>query len=300
MPSRDRLHIFVRRPAVAEAYTSYTSGRGGARPPSPIREIHARRLIEEVRQAEQSSLIRRAAVARESGVTPTSEGMLVTFQSWPGFELELSTLDPARQPPELVAVVERGQDDERVQTAVVHVPDGSLSFFIKRLDQYAMEETRKGNPKNANMVDRIAEIRLATIEALWTDDPASFPEPKSTVWWEIWLRASDGHEVERLQAIIMGMNEAHQKQLEDISKSYSEDMQTKLQVQENFEKHMAGQEELKKKLEAQAAESKKAVESAKSPRTAAKANKSVASRLVAAIPPPRKTISRTLTNVANR
>lgn len=49
------------------------------------------------------------------------------------------------------------------------------------------------------MVERIAEIRLATIEALWTDDPASFPEPESTVWWEIWLRASDGHEVERLQ-----------------------------------------------------------------------------------------------------
>ncbi len=200
MPSRDRLHIFVRRPAVAEAYTSYTTGRGGPRPPSPIRDIHARRLIEEARQAEQSALLRRAAVARESGVSPTSEGMLVTFQSWPGFELELSTLDPSRQPPELVAVVDRGADDERVQTAVVHVPNGSLSFFIKRLDQYATEETRKGNPKNANMVDRIAEIRLATIEALWTDDPASFPQPESTVWWEIWLRASDGHEVERLQA----------------------------------------------------------------------------------------------------
>lgn len=138
MPSRDRLHIFVRRPAIAEAYTSHTTGRSSPRPPSPIRDIHARRLIGEARQAEQSALKGRADVARESGVTPTSEGMLVTFQSWPGFELELSTLDPARQPPELVAVVERGIDNERVQTAVVHVPDGSLSFFIKRLDQYAM------------------------------------------------------------------------------------------------------------------------------------------------------------------
>lgn len=200
MANRDKLHILVRRLAVSEGYTSYGSGRGGPRPPSPIRDRHAQRLIAEARDAEQSALARRDATARDSGVTSTSDGMLITFQSWPGFELELSSLDPAKQPPELVAVVERGTEDDRVQIATVHVPDGSLNFFLKRLDQYATEQTQKGKPRNLNMVERISGIRLATIESLWTDDLSDFPELEATVWWEVWLRISDGREIQRLQA----------------------------------------------------------------------------------------------------
>jgi len=200
MAPRDRQHIFVRRPAISEEYTSYGTGRGSPRPPAPIREAHAERLINEVRQAEQVALSRRASAAQQTGVEAVSEGMLVTFESWPGFDLELSTLDPAKQPPELVAVVTRGEGDERVQMATVHVPDGSLSFFLKRLDDYATRDTPTGKPRNANMVDRIGAIQLATIEALWTDDRDAFPEPTELVWWEVWLRVSDGHEVERLQS----------------------------------------------------------------------------------------------------
>lgn len=125
--------------------------------------------------------------------------MLLTFESWPGFELELSALDPARQPPELIAVRERVQGTTTVQLATVHVPDDALGFFLKRLEEYASEDTRWGNPKNANMVERIAALRLATIEALWTDDPGSFPEPDELFWWEVWLRASDGREGDRLR-----------------------------------------------------------------------------------------------------
>lgn len=199
MATRDRLHILVRRPAEAEAYTSHSSGREGPRPPAPIREQHARRLLEAARQAEAEAKERRAAAAQELGVRPTSEGMLLTFESWPGFELQLTSLDPAKQAPELIAVRERVEGDERVQLATVHVPDESLGFFLKRLDEYANEDTRWGNPKNANMVERIAALRLATIEALWTDDPGSFPEPEALTWWELWLRASDGREADRLR-----------------------------------------------------------------------------------------------------
>jgi hypothetical protein len=122
--------------------------------------------------------------------------MLLTFESWPGFELELSTLDPARQPPELVAVRGSGEGDDRVELATVHVPDGSLGYFLGRFEQYATEDTAKGNPRHANMVERIAALRLATVEALWTDDTASFPGPDDDFWWEVWLRASDGREVD--------------------------------------------------------------------------------------------------------
>ncbi len=115
MTPRDRQHITRPTICVSRRIHVIWVRSGGPRPPSPIRDQHAQRLIEEARQAELTALARRNATLRESGVTSTSEGMLVTFESWPGFELELSTLDPARQPPELVAVVQRVTDEGIVQ-----------------------------------------------------------------------------------------------------------------------------------------------------------------------------------------
>lgn len=199
MAPRDRLHILIRRPASSEEYTSYGSGRGSARPPSPIRASHASRLTRELEAAEREARERRERASRDLGVQPAAEGMYLTFESWPGFELELSTFDPARQPPELIAVRSTGEGEERVQLATVYVPEGSLGYFLKRLDQFANENTLKGNPRHANMVERIAELRLGSIEALWTDDPEAFPASDTLMWWEVWLRASDGGEVERLR-----------------------------------------------------------------------------------------------------
>ncbi len=42
------------------------------------------------------------------------------------------------------------------------------------------------------LVDRIATVRLATLRALWTDDPDSYPGEQQLVWWEVWLRRSEG------------------------------------------------------------------------------------------------------------
>lgn len=128
--------------------------------------------------------------------------MLVTFESWPGFELALKSFDPLRRgTPELLAVHERGADEDRVQFATVHVPAGGLGFFLERLDQYATRDTPAGKPRHANMIERIAALRLATIRELWTDDRQSFPEPHHSTWWEVWLRRSDGNEVQRLEAV---------------------------------------------------------------------------------------------------
>ena len=128
--------------------------------------------------------------------------MLLTFESWPGFELEPAKFDPVNQPPELVAVRTRQVGDGAVaQLATVYVPEGSLGFFLKRFDEYATRDTPTGNRRHADMVERIAELRVATIEALWTDDPGSFPATDETIWWEVWLRrSSDGLEAQRLRA----------------------------------------------------------------------------------------------------
>ena len=133
--------------------------------------------------------------------------MLLTFESWPGFELAPAALDPQNQAPELVAMRTRGVGDAAVQLATVYVPEGSLGFFLKRFAEYGTEDTPKGQPRHSDMVERIAALALATIEALWTDDPNDFPPSDTTVWWEVWLRRSDGQEVDRLRefALIGGI-----------------------------------------------------------------------------------------------
>ena len=48
------------------------------------------------------------------------------------------------------------------------------------------------------MVDRIAALRKATLQALWTDAAEAYPDDAATIWWEVWLRRHDGNELPRL------------------------------------------------------------------------------------------------------
>ena len=137
----------------------------------------------------------------ELGIPPSGEGLLITFESWPGYELALTSLDPLRAPPELVAVRTVQAEDGEVELATVHVPQGSLSYFLERVDQYEFQDhPRWGGAMHARLMESIHSVRLATIEALWTDPVAEFPELDLPIWWEVWLRVSDGHEADRLRS----------------------------------------------------------------------------------------------------
>ena len=88
-----------------------------------------------------------------------------------------------------------------MEYATVYIPGGNLGYFLRKLGEYATQNTATGHPRNANLVERIAALRLATIRELWTDDPDAFPDPHTVTWWEVWLRRSDGNEIERLQRV---------------------------------------------------------------------------------------------------
>ena len=132
------------------------------------------------------------------------EGVRVVFDSVPDFDLKLATFDPqTRGPhPELLSVTEVvTADGATVERATVFVPEGQLSHFVQRFEQYATEETKTGKPKHGDFVERISAVRLATIAALWTDAVEDFPPPAIPIWWEVWLRHSDGEELDRLSAV---------------------------------------------------------------------------------------------------
>jgi Subtilase family len=85
-----------------------------------------------------------------------------------------------------------------VQLATVFVPDGALTHFFKRFQEYERERTKKDEPRHKDMVDRIAALRKAILRALWTDAAEAYPHENETIWWEVWLRRHDGNELQRL------------------------------------------------------------------------------------------------------
>jgi len=138
--------------------------------------------------------------AQTISVHGAEPGLYIQFESAPGVELKLQSLEDRGKGIEVVAVREipHGPEQPVAQLATVFVPDGALRHFVNRFQQYATEKTKKGEPRHKDMVDRIAALRKATLRALWTDAQEGYPAENESIWWEIWLRRHDGRELERL------------------------------------------------------------------------------------------------------
>src|SRR5690606_5666759 len=94
--------------------------------------------------------------------------------------------------------------------ATVFVPEGKLGFFEKLIAAYLDEtkDTTKG-PKNRNLINTIADIRTATLDALWTDDRNALPSSDDeTLWWEVWLPVKGERQavVQQFRRIAQGLN----------------------------------------------------------------------------------------------
>lgn len=163
------------------------------------RRQHGQQLHDALRQVDADAEARRSQ--RDVQVEGAVDGVYVSFESFPGVHLALERLDPQQGTlhPELRAVQEVDLGDGvTVERATVFVPQGKLTHFLDRITQY-VETADAARPRNRELVDRVQAVRAASIEALWTDPPAEFPEPGQLFWWEAWLRWRDGNEVSRFR-----------------------------------------------------------------------------------------------------
>lgn len=201
MADRNRPHIFVEQSAQAELYTPPPRGRNtdtsvGA---PPNRRRHGESLDAQLARAEAAALGRRTDRRQIKG---SLDGIYVTFESFPGIELAVESLDvrQGRVHPELRSVRLRTLPDGRqVELATVFIPDGKIGYFLQRIQQY-LETAEADKPRNRNLLDRVQSIGLASIEHLWTDRREDYPPVDATVWWEVWLRRRDGQEIDRLRS----------------------------------------------------------------------------------------------------
>jgi hypothetical protein len=196
---RNRKHLVVQGEPLVERFRRHPAGGGSSKPPVPAagRAAHARALAISLREAMEQARSRRDALGFSiDGAVP---GIFVEFEAIPDWELEgLENRrgKNLRQQIEVRSVRPGGGGEP--ERAVVFVPEGKIGFFIERFEKYALATPKRVREhRYENMGDRIALLRLASLRALWSDDQEVYPKPGQTIWWEIWLRRTDGEELGR-------------------------------------------------------------------------------------------------------
>lgn len=190
---RDRLHILLPDAGASEPFRAPRTG-GGANPPKnppEDRAAHGATLRASLVQAVRDAEARRKSAP--VAVDPKRSGLFVVVESTAKEVLDLASLEARAKGVEVVACVR----EEDVDRATVFVPDSARRFFLDRLAVYETSTGAKGETNYRATFDRVATLRLATLRGLWTDDPDTFPAADTEAWWEVWLRRSDGREVER-------------------------------------------------------------------------------------------------------
>lgn len=176
-----------------EKYTAAPRGGGPAfSVPARDRTLHGTSVREQLEQARGENAAVRGVAASEADAAPIP----IEVRSEPGFLLKLEGLEDKRKGIEVACV----QTDGEVQVATVHVPEGALTHFLKRAEEYLSEDTKgtdktPAKPKHRDLISTIGQIRLATLRSFWTDDLAEFPPSDQKMWWETWVRVVGGQDV---------------------------------------------------------------------------------------------------------
>jgi Subtilase family len=206
----DLPHLQLEGTASSVPYTYAGGGRSVPfRLPPRDRGPHAQRLAGELRRAEGEVVTIRGS---EPPVADEIDGVPITIRSDAGYELPLESLDRTRDRIELLSVkVVAG-----VTVAALFVPRDKILNLLRKIDDYEKENstrklkngTTKVSPKNKNLIESIASIRLLAVEDLWQDDPELYPAPDQQIWWEVWGRRGahedPGAAYERLRSIVQG------------------------------------------------------------------------------------------------
>ncbi len=183
---RDLPHLYLRGSGKAEPYTS--KRRAGAHKlPQRDRAGHAETLRIALAAAFTAGEVRRQE--RDPNVAAGTPGLYLDFEILPGAEDAIELLENRVKHIELVSV--RQSSDTSPAVATVFVPDSAADHFLKKVEGYRSEHTKKGKPKNEALVARIENIALAAVRSLFTDDPALLPPAGQRIWWEVWIR--QGH-----------------------------------------------------------------------------------------------------------
>ncbi len=177
-------HFLLQNTRSRHDYTSIP--RGGPQknsPPRPERKTHAEKLLSDLERAEKK------AKARQNK-EPAREGLQfipLVFDESSDFDLVQDQLENTSDGTRIVSAKERDGRKEYL----VAVPDSEVSKFADKFRAYRDENTAAGKPKNEKLSSSVGKIDAGELEDYWTGASETLPDAKESLWWEVWLDASD-------------------------------------------------------------------------------------------------------------
>lgn len=190
-------HIFLSGNVKTEKYKTALTGRGVTNIPQRNRTSHSEILLHKFDAiwAEKRQLNQQ----REAEQIPTREGTYLAFKSATNHDLITKSLEDLRKNIRLLNIKEVQIDKDNVETiATVYIPRGKERHFIDKISKYQSENTVKGEPKNASLVNSIEDVSIALIESMWTDRSDLMPTNYSK-WCEVWINVNSKEHKEQDQ-----------------------------------------------------------------------------------------------------
>jgi hypothetical protein len=177
-------HIFLHNIAISYDFQP-RQGFGSENIPVRNRNQHSNKLLREFNNAENS--IQQARRERIENNLPVKSGSYWEFSGKAGYSLITKSLEDFNKNIRLLNIKTEGDTpDNTVIKAVVYVPEDKEEMFSKKINDYKFRDTKAGNPRNANLVNSIESINLASLLSLWTDYPSLIPN-ENQEWCEVWL-----------------------------------------------------------------------------------------------------------------
>lgn len=191
-------HIFLSDRQSVRDFTSTSSFGASFRIPERNRQTHSQHLLTRLQAAWNESTNEQAVmhVARE--------GVYIEFKSDPNADLVVKSLDDMRSKKVRLLNVRTEKDgDQETTYATVYVSHDKKNHFLNKIQAYATEDDRRSNkPKNATLVNSIADIRKALlIKSFWRDKEELIPANEKE-WCEVWLSSDKPEVLNRFEALL--------------------------------------------------------------------------------------------------
>lgn len=173
--------IFLPGPDLSRGFTSRRGGGDGPRIPSRDRLGHASGIEEQLSDAWTDIDLRRERWATDKS------GAYLDFWGEPGFDLKYQSLEDLGQGIRLLTVreVETGQGTQTVAT--VFVPNDKRGHFLRKVREYAEQDTKYGRPRNADLVESVSQVRASVLKSFWRPEEQDAIPSVDPAWVELWL-----------------------------------------------------------------------------------------------------------------
>lgn len=177
--SVDKRNIFLENVTEPLVYKSSSHPITKHYPERANVSYHASYLKNKFEQCRQQDITQKQVAAIKY-----KNGTYLEFAGEKGYELATKSLENR---PQGIRLLNVRTDSDGTIKATVYVPEGKMSYFLKKIEVYATEKTPKGKPKNEELIGSIEDVRLAALESFWLDKIEELPK-EIPVRCEVWLR----------------------------------------------------------------------------------------------------------------